>query len=90
MCIRDRELSLIEQPSYKKGIVKGETEIRLVSYPVKELNAAFTKTLSKERIPTEKIFSVMSPANTIPNRIDLTTGSLYGFEIIFSMRSMKN
>ena len=80
-----RELSLIEQPSYKNGIVNAKlTDMLLASNPVKELNAAFTKTLSKERIGTEKTFSLMSPANTIPNRIDLTTGSLYGFEIIFS------
>ena len=79
-----RELSLIEQPRYNNGFVKNETEIRLVSNPVKELNAAFTKTLSKERILTEKIFSLMSPANTIPNRIDLTTIPFFDFEIILS------
>jgi fructan beta-fructosidase len=80
-----RELSLIEQPSYNNGIENAKlTNMLLASNPVKELNAAFTKILSKERISTEKTFSLMSPANTIPNRIDLTTGSLYGFEIIFS------
>jgi fructan beta-fructosidase len=80
-----RELSLIEQPSYKNGIENAKlTNMLLASNPVKELNTAFTKILSKERIGTEKTFSLMSPANTIPNRIDLTTGSLYGFEIIFS------
>ena len=80
-----RELSLIEQPSYKNGIVNAKlTDMLLASNPVKELNAAFTKTLSKESIRSEKTFSLMSPANTIPNRIDLTTGSLYSFEIIFS------
>ncbi len=80
-----RELSLIEQPIYKNGIVNAKlTDMLLASNPVKELNAAFKKTLSKESIRTEKTFSLMSPANTIPNRIDLTTGSLYSFEIIFS------
>jgi fructan beta-fructosidase len=79
-----RELKLIEQPRYNNGFVKNETEIRLVSNPVKELNAAFTKTMSKERILSEKIFSLMSPANTIPNRIDLTTIPFFDFEIILS------
>ena len=79
-----RELSLIEQPSYKNGIVKNETEIRLVSTPVKELSAGFTKTMSKENIVVEKTFSLSTVKNPIPNRIDLATLQAKDFDLVLS------
>jgi fructan beta-fructosidase len=80
-----RELSLIEQPSYKNGIVDAKlTDILLASNPVKELNAAFTKTMSKENFITEKIFSLSTEQNPIPNRIDLNAFLPHSFEIVLS------
>jgi fructan beta-fructosidase len=75
---------LIEQPSYKNGIVKNETEIRLVSTPVKELSAGFTKTMSKENIVVEKTFSLSTVKNPIPNRIDLATLQAKDFDLVLS------
>lgn len=71
-----RELKLIEQ---------NKNDFLLISNPIKELNTAYTKTLSKENFLTEKTVSLTSPTNTIPNRIDLTTFfSDKDFEIILS------
>jgi fructan beta-fructosidase len=72
-----RELKLVEQNI-------NSNEFLLVSSPVKELNAGFTKTLSKENILTENIVALTSAVNTIPNRIDLNTLQVKDFEIIFS------
>jgi fructan beta-fructosidase len=75
-----RELSLIEQNNKNAN----SNDFLLVSSPVKELNAGFTKTLSKENILTEKIVALTSAVNTIPNRIDLSTLQVKDFEIVFS------
>jgi fructan beta-fructosidase len=72
-----RELKLVEQNI-------NSNEFLLVSSPVKELNAGFTKTLSKENILSEKIVALTSVVNTIPNRIDLNTLQVKDFEIVFS------
>jgi fructan beta-fructosidase len=72
-----RELKLVEQNI-------NSNEFLLVSNPVKELNAGFTKTLSKENILSEKIVALTSAVNTIPNRIDLSTLQVKDFEIVFS------
>jgi len=88
-----RELKLIEKEKYSStySIVNSNidsnfqtNEFLLVSNPVKELNAAFIKTLSKENILTDKIFTLSSVANTIPNRIDLSTLQTTDFELVFS------
>jgi fructan beta-fructosidase len=80
-----RELSLIEQPSYKNGIVNAKlTDMLLASNPVKELNAAFTKTISKENFITEKNFSLSTEKNPVPNRIDLNAFMPHSFEIVLS------
>ena len=72
-----RELKLVEQNI-------NSNEFLLVSSPVKELNAGFTKTLSKENILSKKIVTLTSAVNTIPNRIDLSTLQVKDFEIVFS------
>ena len=72
-----RELKLVEQNI-------NSNEFLLVSSPVKELNAGFTKTLSKENIISENIVALTSAVNSIPNRIDLNTLQVKDFEIIFS------
>jgi len=90
-----RELSLVKQEVYSK--VNSSTnsninsnllpnEFLLVSSPVKELNTAFTKIMSKENFVTEKIFSLSTEKNPIPNRIDLTSNAKLenDFEIILS------
>jgi fructan beta-fructosidase len=80
-----RELSLIEQPSYKNGIVNAKlTDMLLASNPVKELNAAFTKIMSKENFITEKNFSLSTEKNPVPNRIDLNAFMPHSFEIVLS------
>jgi fructan beta-fructosidase len=72
-----RELNLLKRTT-------NSNEFLLVSSPVKELNAGFTKMLSKENILIEKIFSLTSGVNAIPNRIDLATLQTKDFEIVFS------
>ena len=94
-----RELGLLEQQEFIKYYSSYESTANsykdskfvedgfyLVSSPVKELNTAFTKTMSKENFVTEKIFSLSTEKNPIPNRIDLTsTAKLENdFEIILS------
>jgi fructan beta-fructosidase len=80
-----RELSLIEQPSFKNGIVNAKlSEMFLASNPVKELNAAFTKTMSKENFITEKSFPLSTEKHPIPNRIDLNAFLPKSFEIVLS------
>jgi len=89
-----RELSLLQKEEYSK--VNSTTnsnintnilpnELLLVSAPVKELNAVFTKIQSKENLVIEKTISLSTEKNPIPNRIDLTTTTLENdFEIILS------
>jgi fructan beta-fructosidase len=80
-----RELSLIEQPSYKNGIVNAKlSEMFLASNPVKELNAVFKKTMSKENFITEKSFPLSTEKHPIPNRIDLSAFQPKSFEIVLS------
>ena len=94
-----RELGLLEQQEFIKYYSSYESTANsykdskfqadgfyLVSSPLKELNTAFTKTMSKENFVTEKIFSLSTEKNPIPNRIDLTsTAKLENdFEIILS------
>jgi fructan beta-fructosidase len=94
-----RELRLLEQQEFIKYYTSYESTANsykdskfvedgfyLVSSPVKELNTVFTKTMSKENFITEKIFSLSTEKNPIPNRIDLTsTAKLENdFEIILS------
>ena len=94
-----RELGLLEQQEFIKYYSSYESTANsykdskfqadgfyLVSSPVKELNASFIKTMSKENFVTEKIFSLSTEKNPIPNRIDLTSTSKLenNFEIILS------
>jgi fructan beta-fructosidase len=94
-----RELRLIEQQEFIKYYTSYESSANsykdskfvedgfyLASSPVKELNTAFTKTMSKENFVTEKIFSLSTEKNPIPNRIDLTSNAKLenDFEIILS------
>jgi len=72
-----RELSLVKQKA-------NQNDFLLVSNPVKELNAHFTKIVSKENIVAEKELSLTSAKNKIPNRIDLENLKATDFEIIFS------
>jgi len=94
-----RELRLLEQQEFIKYYTSYESTANsykdskfvedgfyLVSSPVKELNTAFKKTMSKENFVTEKIFSLSTEKNPIPNRIDLTSNAKLenDFEIILS------
>jgi fructan beta-fructosidase len=80
-----RELSLIMQPSYKNGKINlNSDDIFLVSNPVKELNAKFIKTMSKENFVIENTYSLSTEKNPIPKRIDLKAALPNDFEIVFS------
>ena len=72
-----RALSLVQQTSISNAFL-------LVSTPVKELKAGFTKTMSKENIVVEKTFSLSTAKNPIPNRIDLATLQAKDFDLVLS------
>ena len=82
-----RELSLVKQDTDANSIInssQNQNNFLLVSRPVKELEAHFTKMLSKKNMVAEKEFTLMGAGKILPNRIDLDIVKATDFDIVFS------
>ncbi len=82
-----RELSLVKQDTDANANInssQNQNNFLLVSRPVKELEAHFTKMLSKKNMVAEKEFTLMGAGKILPNRIDLDIVKATDFDIVFS------
>lgn len=82
-----RELSLVKQDTDANSNInssQNQNNFLLVSRPVKELEAHFTKMLSKKNMVAEKEFTLMGAGKILPNRIDLDIVKATDFDIVFS------